>query len=89
MAKKMKVNDISNLYSQEFPCKKVLIQTNKGQEFEVLVQEKLNETSIMELILEVANRSNYCAKNNITFNEMYNIYYLLIKYFTDIQFTVY
>jgi guanylate kinase len=89
MAKKLKSNDIINLAKKEFPYKKIIVTSMGGQEFEVLIQEKLNETSIMELIIDLTERSNYCTKNNIEFNILLNTYFLLIKYFTDIEFSKY
>lgn len=85
-SKKIKANDIINLHSKEFSYKKIIITTPNKQEFEVLVQEKLNDTTIMNLVSDLIERSNYCKKNNIEFNEILNTYFLLIKYFTDIQF---
>ena len=53
------------------------------------IQEKLNDTAIMNLISDLVERSNYCTENNIEFNEILNTYFLLIKYFTDIKFNTY
>jgi len=89
MSKKMKANDIKNLYKKEFSCKAINATAIDGTEFEVLIQEKLNETSIESLLSEYIDRSNYCAKNKLNFDEIYNIYYLVFKYFTDIEFNKY
>ena len=34
-------------------------------------------------------RSDYFAKNNLQFEDLYNSYFLLIKYFTDLKFNTY
>lgn len=87
MAKKFNTNDITKLYNQEFKTKRINLITNGGEEFEIEVQEKLNETTIMELVTDLVDRSNYCTENKIEFNEILNTYFLLIKYFTDIKFS--
>ena len=43
----------------------------------------------MNLISDLVERSNYCTKNNIEFNEVLHTYILLIRYFTDIKFNTY
>jgi hypothetical protein len=89
MAKKMKANDIKNIAKKEFAYKKVVVTSNTNQEFTVQIQEKLNDTKISELVISLLERSDYCTKNNIEFNIIQNIYFMLIKYFTDIQFNTY
>jgi len=89
MTKKIKANDIKNLSKKIFAYKKIIAVAIDGTEFEVLIQEKLNETSIADLLTEYIDRSNYCTKNKLKFDELYNIYYLIFKYFTDIDFSIY
>lgn len=88
MAKKMKANDILNMAKKEFAYKKLLLDMS-GQQYEILIQEKLNETSIANLVTDLIERHEYCKNNNIEFNTIQHIYYLLIKYFTDIKFNIY
>lgn len=88
MAKKMKSNDILNIAKKEFAYKKLLL-TIGGNEYEILVQEKLNDTSITSLVTNLIERYDYCKNHNIEFNTIQHIYYLLIKYFTDIKFNSY
>lgn len=88
MAKKMKSNDILNIAKKEFAYKKLLLEIN-GQDYEILIQEKLNDTSITNLVTDLIERHEYCTINNIEFNTIQHIYYLLIKYFTDIKFNTY
>lgn len=88
MAKKMKSNDILNIARKEFAYKKLLLEIN-GQDYEILIQEKLNETSIASLVTDLIERYEYCSTNNIEFNTIQHIYFLLVKYFTDIKFNTY
>ena len=68
--KKLKSNDILNLSKQEFSYKTIIVKSNNGKEFELQIQEKLNETKIMELINDLKERSVYCRNNNIEFDEI-------------------
>ena len=88
MSKKIKSNDILNIAKKEFAYKKLLL-TISGQEYEVLIQEKLNDTSITSLVTDLIERYEYCKNNNIEFNTIQHIYFLLVKYFTDIKFNTY
>ena len=87
-SKKIKSNDILNIAKKEFAYKKLLL-TISGQEYEVLIQEKLNDTSITNLVTDLIERYEYCKTNNIEFNTIQHIYFLLVKYFTDIKFNTY
>jgi len=86
MAKKMKAIDVINSAKMEFSFKKVIAVANNGNEYEILVQEKLNDTKVSGLVTDLVERSEYCDKKGIEFNIIQNIYFLLIKYFTDIKF---
>lgn len=89
MAKKLNTSNILSIAKQEFSFRKIIVITPDKQEFEVQIQEKLNDTNIMNLISDLVERSNYCTKNNIEFNEVLHTYILLIRYFTDIKFNTY
>lgn len=89
MAKKLNTSNILSIAKQEFSFRKIIVTTPDKQEFEVQIQEKLNDTTIMNLISDLVERSNYCTKNNIEFNEVLHTYILLIRYFTDIKFNTY
>lgn len=89
MAKQLKVSNITSLHAKEFAMRPIIVTTSDNQEFEVQIQEKINDTTIMELISELTERSNYCKKNDIEFNPILNTYVLLIKYFTNIKFNNY
>jgi len=89
MAKKLNTSNILSIAKQEFSFRKIIVTTPDKQEFEVQIQEKLNNTTIMNLISDLVERSNYCTNNNIEFNEVLHTYILLIRYFTDIKFNTY
>lgn len=89
MAKQLKASNIASLHAKEFTMRPIIVTTSDNQEFEVQIQEKINDTTIMELISELTERSNYCKKNDIEFNPILNTYVLLIKYFTNIKFNNY
>ena len=87
--KQLKENDIDNLFKQEFAPRKVILETPSGKEFKLEIQEKINDTAIMDLVIELVEKSEYCRKNNISFNPAMNTQFLLIKYFTNIEFKTY
>ena len=87
MAKKMKANDIVNSARKEYSSKKIIVTSIDGEEYEIEIQEKINDSKVAKLVADLVERSEYCDKNNIEFNIINNIYFLLIKYFTDIKFT--
>ena len=78
--------DIINKSKQEFSKKKVIIKSNTNEEFEILIQEKLNETTLSEIVTELTIRSDEFSKLGLEFDLILNLYALLIKYFTDIKF---
>lgn len=86
MAKKMKANDIVNSAKREYSSTKITVVSVDGEEYEVEIQEKLNDSKVSQLVYDLVNRSEFCDKNNIEFNIVNNIYFLLIKYFTNIKF---
>lgn len=86
MTKKMKANDIVNSARREYSSTKITVVAVDGEEYEIEVQEKLNDTKVSKLVLDLVERSEFCDKNNIEFNIVNNIYFLLIKYFTNIKF---
>jgi len=87
--KKLNANNILSISKQEFSYRQIIVVTPDKQEFEVQIQEKLNDTTVMNLISDLVERSNYCTENKIEFNEILNTYFLLIKYFTNINFNTY
>ena len=87
--KRTNVNDIINIASEEFAMKEIVCVTNKGKEIKLRIQPKLNDTKILELVASLVERSDYFAKNNLQFEDLYNSYFLLIKYFTDLKFNTY
>lgn len=84
--RQLKGNDIDNLFNQEFAPRKVVLSTNSNKEVKLEIQEKINDTAIMSLVGDLIDRSEYCRKNNIAFNPAMNTQFLLIKYFTNIEF---
>jgi len=89
MAKKMKAIDVINSAKQEFASRKVILIANNNIEYEVLIQEKLNESKLAELVSELTTRSEEFNRLNLEFDIILNIYILIIKYFTDIKFNNY
>jgi hypothetical protein len=86
MAKKMKANDIINSAKKEYSFKKITVTSIDGEEYEVQIQEKLNETKLANLVSELTTRSEECKKIGLEFDMILNIYVLIIKYFTNIKF---
>lgn len=89
MAKKMKAIDVINSSKQEFTLKKVTIKAIDGVEYEIQIQEKLNESKLASLVSELTTRSEEFKRLGIEFDMILNIYILIIKYFTDIKFNNY
>lgn len=82
----MKSTDIINLVNINFKKKEITI-THKEKNYTLTIEEHFRETSIIELIDELRQRSEYCLKNNIKFDIMQTIYLLMVKHFTDIKFS--
>jgi len=89
MAKKMKAIDIINSAKQEFASRKVVLKASNGVEYELEIQEKLDDVSVSKLVVDLVERAELCEKNNIEFDVTQNIYFLLIKYFTNVPFNKY
>jgi len=87
--KRTNMNDIINIANEEFAMREIVCITNNGKEVKLRIQPKLNDTKVLELVANLVERSDYCVKNNLQFEELYNVYFLLIKYFTDIKFNTY
>ena len=84
--KQIKAIDIINKSKQEFTKKSVTVKSNTGDEFEILIQEKMNETALSEIVAELVVRSEEFNKLGLEFDMILNIYALLLKQFTDIKF---
>jgi len=89
MAKKMKAIDIINSSKQVFSKKKIIITDIENQEYELEIQEKLDESTLASLVSELTIRSEEFKKLNIEFDMILNIYILIIKHFTNIKFNKY
>ena len=84
----MKANEIINLSNKSFTKKEVTVYC-QDVAYTVVIDNQFRETVIMELIDEFMKRSDYCAKHNLKFDIMQNMYILMIKHFTDIKFNTY
>ena len=87
--KKMKAIDIINSSKQVFSKKKIIITDIENQEYELEIQENLDESTLASLVSELTIRSEEFKKLNIEFDMILNIYVLIIKYFTNIKFNKY
>lgn len=87
--KQIKAIDIINKAKQEFAKKLVTIKDKTGDEHEILIQEKLNETALAEIVAELVIRSEEFSKLGLKFDITLNIYALLLKYFTNVKFNKY
>ena len=81
--------NIINDAKQEYARTQVILKANNNKEYEVLIQENLNETTIATIVAELAEYSAKCKENGIDFNITLITYMLLIKHFTDIKFNTY
>ena len=89
MAKKMKAMDIINSAKQEYASRQVVLTASNGVEYELEIQEKLDDVSVSKLVVDLVERAELCESSNIEFDVTQNIYFLLIKYFTNISFNKY
>jgi len=89
MAKKMKAIDVINSAKQEYTSRKVVLTASNNVEYELEIQEKLDDVSVSKLVVDLVERAELCEKNNIEFDVTQNIYFLLIKYFTNVSFNKY
>ena len=85
----MKAIDIINSAKQEYTSRKVVLVASNNVEYELEIQEKLDDVSVSKLVVDLVERAELCEKNNIEFDVTQNIYFLLIKYFTNVPFNKY
>ena len=76
MAKKMKAIDIINSAKQEYTSRKVVLVASNNVEYELEIQEKLDDVSVSKLVVDLVERAELCEKNNIEFDVTQNIYFL-------------
>lgn len=82
----MKSIDIVNLANKSFK-KKIVTLTCADKTYDLSIEEHFRETTILELVDEMRERSQYCLKHEIKFDMMQTLYILMIKKFTDIKFS--
>lgn len=85
----MKANQFVKDVNQEFGFKLVKLKSNNDKMYEIKVTNKFKETDIMKIVDGLLERSEMCKKENIKFNILLSLYGLLIKTFTDIEFSKY
>lgn len=85
MANQIKHSNIISLESKVFTKKTIYVKV-EDETFEVVINQKLKDTEIAEIVTELTKRSKLARDNRVEFNVMANIMILLVKKFTDIQF---
>lgn len=85
MANQIKHSNIISLEAKVFTKKTIYVKV-EDEIFEVVINQKLKETDIADVVRELTQRSKFAKDNKVAFNVMANITILLIKKFTDIQF---
>lgn len=89
MVIKMKANQFLKDVNEEFGFKVVKLKSNNDKTYEIKVANKFKETDIMKIVDGLLERSEMCKKENIKFNVLLSLYGLLIRTFTDIEFSKY
>lgn len=89
MVVKMKANQFVKDVNQEFGFKLLKLKSNNDKMYEIKVANKFKETDIMKIVDGLLERSEMCKKENIKFNILLSLYGLMIKTFTDIEFSKY
>lgn len=84
----MKSSEILGLEKQLFEKKEITV-TSGDKSFSIMVDTKFKETEMMKLVSELVERFSYCKRVGIDFDTPKNIYFLMVKHFTDIQFSSY
>lgn len=85
----MKANQFVKDVNQEFGFKLLKLKSNNDKMYEIKVANKFKETDIMKIVDGLLERSEMCKKENIKFNILLSLYGLMIKTFTDIEFSKY
>lgn len=85
----MKANQFLKDVNEEFGFKVVKLKSNNDKTYEIKVSNKFKETDIMKIVDGLLERSEMCKKENIKFNVLLSLYGLLIRTFTDIEFSKY
>lgn len=85
MANKIKQSNVLSLESKVFGKRTITIQT-EGETFEVTINEKLKQTEVSQIVVDLVKQSEQAKDNKTDFNLMANIMIIFLKKFTDIQF---
>ena len=85
----MKAIDFIKDSKNEFTQKEIVVKGNNNKEYKVKINNKLKDTDVMSMVDDLVSRSEMCKKENIKFDTVMSMYALMIKYFTDIQFSTY
>lgn len=85
----MKANQFLKDVNEEFRFKVVELKSNNGKTYKVKIADKFKETDIMKIVDGLLERSEMCKKENIKFNILLSLYGLVIRTFTDIEFSKY
>lgn len=85
----MKANQFLKDVNEEFGFKVIKLKSNNDKSYEIKVSNKFKETDIMKIVDGLLERSEMCKKENIKFNVLLSLYGLLVRTFTDIEFSKY
>lgn len=89
MGKNTRGLDFINEANKEFGKKEIQIISDFGKEYTIVMNTKIRDSEIPNIINELVDNSKYCAEKGIRYNMIVDMYAILIKTFTDIKFSTY
>ena len=79
------INDAEDVFKKE----EVVVISDYGKEYKFKICKKLRDTDIAKIVNQLNKNSLYCSKTNKDYDLIIDMYAILIKMFTDIQFKTY
>lgn len=79
------INDANDIFKKE----DVVIVSDYGKEYKFEMCKKLRDSDVVKIVNELNKNSTYCSRANKQYDLMMDMYAILIKRFTNIEFKTY
>jgi hypothetical protein len=83
MGKKLTTSAINTAFNKHFTRRKLIVNVNNN-DYEVYVDEHVQQSKLEDLFSELFQKYEYSQKNDLGLDSSYYAQVLLLKYFTDI-----
>ncbi|MEG2546339.1 MAG: hypothetical protein RSA51_07250 [Niameybacter sp.] len=83
----MKANELLKDVKKTYERKGIQIESESGKAYTIQMETKFKETKIIEIVDGLVERSVMCTKEGMKFDTTMCLYALMLKQFTDIEFS--